>query len=110
VDGGTKDEQCLIFVSAVAEHFTCFLVSKGYMEDGYCVNKQKLKHVFKDEYLPLYHVRMRPFEILVSLVKSKYVKREKKNANEIVFFSASKVKGIVSRHENSWQGKIENTK
>ncbi|GFG34137.1 hypothetical protein Cfor_08140 [Coptotermes formosanus] len=88
---------------AVAEHFTCFLVSKGYIEDGYCVNKKKLKDVFKDEYLPLYHVRMRPYEILTSLVIHKFVKKGKKNTSETIFFSASKVEGIVSRHGSSKQ-------
>jgi hypothetical protein len=102
----------LIFVSAVAEHFTFFLGSKGYIENGYCMNKKKLKDVFKDEYLPLYHVRMRPYEILICLVINKYVKREKKDKIETVFFRASKVKEIVSRHSssNSRQGKIKNAK
>ena len=100
----------MIFVSAIAEHFICFLVSKGYIENGYCVNKKKLKDVFKDEYLPLYHVRMRPHEILVCLVINKFVRREKKNKSEIVFFSASKVEEIVSRHRSSRQGKMKITK
>jgi hypothetical protein len=100
----------LIFVSAVAEHFVCFLLSKGYIEDGYCVNKKKLKDIFKDEYLPLYHVHMRPYEILIFLVRNKFVKREKRNTSETVFFIASKVKGIVSRHVSSGQGKMKNTK
>ena len=100
----------MIFVSAVAEHFTYFLVSKGYIENGYCVNKKKLKDVFKDEYLPLYHVRMRPYEILVSLAINKFLKRGKKSDSETVFFRASKVKEIVSRHRSSRQGKMKNAK
>jgi len=96
--------------SAVAEHFTYFLLSKGYIENGYCMNKKKLKDVFKDEYLPLYHVRMSPFEILVCLVRNKFVKREKKSKSEAVFFRASKVEEIVSRHRSSRQGKMTNAK
>jgi hypothetical protein len=98
----------LIFVSAVAEHFTGFLFSKGYIENGYCVNKKKLKDVFKDEYLPLYHVRMRPFEILVCLVRNRFVKKQKNNKTETVFFVASKVEEIVSRHRISSQGTMKN--
>lgn len=90
----------------VAEHFVCFLLSKGYIEDGYCVNKKKLKDIFKDEYLPLYHVHMRPYEILIFLVRNKFVKREKRNTSETVFFIASKVKGIVSRHVSSGQDDV----
>jgi len=98
----------LIFVSAVAEHFAYFLVSKGYIENGYCMNKKKLKDVFKDEYLPLYHVRMRPYEILVCLAINKFLKKQKKNKSETVFFRASKVEEIVSRHSNSSrQGKMK---
>lgn len=100
----------MIFVSAVAEHFTYFLVSKGYIEYGYCVNKKKLKDVFKDEYQPLYHVNMRPHDILICLVINKFVKREKKSKSETVFFKASKVEEIVSRHRSSRQGKIKNAK
>jgi len=100
----------LIFVSAVAEHFTSFLVSKGYIENGYCVNKKKLKDVFKDEYLPLYHVRMRPYDTLICLVRNKFVKREKKSKRETVFFRASKVEEIVSRHRSGRQGKMKNAK
>jgi hypothetical protein len=74
------------------------------------VNKKKLKDVFKDEYLPLYHVRMRPYEILTSLVIHKFVKKGKKNTSETIFFSASKVEGIVSRHGSSKQGKKKNRK
>jgi hypothetical protein len=100
----------LIFVSAVAEHFTYFLVSKGYIEDGYFMNKKKLKAVFKDEYLPQYHVRMRPYDILICLVINKFVKRVKKSKIETVFFRASKVEEIVSRHRSSRKGKIKNAK
>lgn len=102
----------MIFVSAVAEHFTQFLVSKGYIENGYCMNKKKLKDVFKDEYLPLYHVRMRPYEILICLVINKFVKKQKKNKIETVFFRASKVKEIVPRQSSnsSRQGKMKNVK
>jgi helicase MOV-10 len=85
----------------VAEHFTQFLVSKGYIENGYCMNKKKLKDVFKDEYLPLYHVRMRPYEILICLVINKFVKKQKKNKIETVFFRASKVKEIVPRQSSN---------
>jgi hypothetical protein len=74
------------------------------------VNKKKLKDVFKDEYLPLYHVRMRPYDILICLVRNKFVKREKKSNIETVFFSASKVEEIVSRHRSSRQGKMNNAK
>lgn len=87
----------------VAEHFTSFLVSKGYIENEYCMNKKKLKDVFKDEYLPLYHVRMRPYDILLCLVINKFVKRQKKNKSETVFFRASNIKEIVSRHSSSRQ-------
>jgi hypothetical protein len=74
------------------------------------VNKKKLKDVFKDEYLPLYHVRMSPYEILTCLVINKFVKRDKKSKSETVFFRASKVEEIVSRHRSSRQGKITNAK
>jgi hypothetical protein len=74
------------------------------------VNKKKLKDVFKDEYLPLYHVRMRPYDILICLVRNKFVKRERKSKSETVFFTASKVEEIVSRHRNSGQGKMKNAK
>jgi len=65
------------------------------------MNKKKLKDVFKDEYLPLYHVRMHPYAILICLVINKFVKRAKKNKSETVFFRASKVEEIVSRHSSS---------
>lgn len=77
------------------------------------MNKKKLKDVFKDEYLPLYHVRMSPYEILTCLVRYKFVKRDKKSKSETVFFRASKVEeivSIVSRHRSSRQGKITNAK
>jgi len=75
------------------------------------MNKKKLKDVFKDEYMPLYHVRMRPYDILVCLVISKFVKRQKKSKSETVFFRDSKVEEIVSRHSSSSrQGKMKNAK
>jgi hypothetical protein len=92
----------------VAEHFACFLLSKGYIENGYCMNKKKLKDVFKDEYLPLYHVHMRPYEILVCLAMSKFLKKQKKNKSETVFFKASKFEQIISRHRRSGQGMKKN--
>ncbi|KDR14736.1 putative helicase mov-10-B.1 [Zootermopsis nevadensis] len=82
----------------VAEHFTYFLVSKGYMEDEYCMNKKKLTDIFKDEYLPLYHVRMTPYLILQALAQYKCIKRVNKDTPELVLFKASKVQEIVSSH------------
>jgi len=99
----------LISVSVVAEHFTCFLVSKGYVEDGCRMNKKKLKDVFKDEYMPLYHVRMKPYLILLSLVRNKYVKRRQKSTSDIVYFNISKVQQIASRHGERGQGSMKNT-
>jgi len=74
------------------------------------MNKKKLKDVFKDEYLPLYHVRMRPYDILICLVRNKFLKKEKKSKSETVFFRASKVEEIVSRPRSSRQGKMKNAK
>jgi hypothetical protein len=96
-------------VSAVAEHFIYFLVSKAYMEDGYCINKKKLKDIFKDEYIPLYHVRMRPYFIIQCLAVNKYVKKQRKSAVETVFFIGSKVQTVVAKFGERRQGNTENT-
>jgi hypothetical protein len=77
------------------------------VEDGYCVNKKKLIDVFKDEYLPLYHVRMKPYFILQTLAKNKCIKRKKKKATqETILFSTSKVQEIVSSHGGRVQGNM----
>lgn len=70
------------------------------------MNKRKLNDVFKDEYLPLYHVRMKPYLILPTLAKNKCIKRAKKNAQGTVFFNASKVQEIVSSHGGRMQGNM----
>jgi hypothetical protein len=96
-----------LYVSAVAEHFIYFLVSKAYVEDGYCINKKKLKDIFKDEYIPLYHVRMRPYLIIQCLAANKYVKRQRKSTEETIFFNASKVQSVVAKFGERRQGNIE---
>jgi hypothetical protein len=97
-----------MYVSAVAEHFTYFLASKGYVEDGYYMNKKKLIDVFKDEYLPLYHVRMKPYIILQTLARIKCVKKGKKQTKDTVFFSSSEVQKIVTNHGGRLEGNMKN--
>lgn len=96
-------------VSAVAEHFTYFLVSKAYIEDGYCINKKKLKDIFKDEYIPLYHVRMKPYLLLQLLAANKYVRRQRGSTSETVVFNASKVQKVIASYGEGRQGNMENT-
>lgn len=74
------------------------------MEDEYCMNKKKLTDIFKDEYLPLYHVRMTPYLILQALAQYKCIKKVNKDTPELVLFKASKVQEIVSSHGGRVQG------
>jgi hypothetical protein len=79
------------------------------MEDGYCINKKKLKDIFKDEYIPLYHVRMRPYLLLQCLATNKYVKRQSGSTSETVVFNASKVQKVIRNYGEGRQGNAENT-
>jgi hypothetical protein len=79
------------------------------MEDGYCINKKKLKEVFKYEYIPLYHVRMKPYVILQLLAAYNYVKRQRGSTNERVVFNASKVQKVITSYGEGRQGNTENT-
>jgi hypothetical protein len=79
------------------------------MEDGYCINKKKLKDIFKDEYIPLYYVRMKPYLILQLLAVYKYVKRQRASTSETVVFNASKVQKVVASYGEGRQGNRENT-
>jgi hypothetical protein len=79
------------------------------MEDGYCINKKKLKDIFKDEYIPLYHVRMKPYFILLCLAAYKYVKRPRGSTKETVIFNASKVQKVIASYGEGRQGNTENT-
>lgn len=79
------------------------------MEDGYCINKKMLKDIFKDEYIPLYHVRMKPYLILQLLAKNKYVKRQRRSTNETIVFNASKVQKVIASYGEGRQGNTENT-
>ncbi|XP_023709767.1 putative helicase MOV-10 isoform X2 [Cryptotermes secundus] len=90
----------------VAEHFTYFLVSKAYIEDGYCINKKKLKDIFKDEYIPLYHVRMKPYSILQLLAAYNYVKRQRRSTSETVVFNASKVQKVIASYGGGRQDPV----
>jgi hypothetical protein len=80
------------------------------MEDGYSIKKKKLKDIFKDEYIPLYRVRVKPYIILQCLAANKYVKRQRKSTEETVFFIASNVQRVVAKHGEGRQGNMENTR
>jgi hypothetical protein len=79
------------------------------MEDGYCISKKELKEIFKVEYIPLYHVRMRPYFILQLLAAYNYVKRPRRSTKETVIFNASKVQKVITSYGEGRQGNTENT-
>ncbi|KAJ9601053.1 hypothetical protein L9F63_000788, partial [Diploptera punctata] len=91
-----------------AEHFTYFLVSEGYLKDGYSLDKRRMREIFIYEYLPKYPVQIRPFHLLQFLIRIKCVKRLRKNKNNdiqslsdnTVVFIPKKVDAIFLDYSN----------